>query len=392
MRIVLTVATGIVALLNVGCPRDRAGAPGLAVIDTSLGEVVERWDAPALTFDVAQDPVTGRVWAVAEHTSDAIPRVWELFPDSDPELRFELRPGGSGPEPAGTGYFNHAKVYWAGAHAIALDPGRRRGSFSSPGAEETSLLDIDSGDHVYSIYTGDYAAWIGASFDPVRGIGYGTTQGILYSIVTSSGQLAEGDLCPPWSSTPAVDPVGDRVFFISADSWISYLDPVAGTCATSLRHFCNGYSNRCTISGLTVSHDGERLYVAAPSIAGPTPPWDGPPSFSIWDLTAGALNDPDIQTEIVDGAGPHQFALSPDDSTLYVSMLRCDRIGVYDAITGEHRYDIRTDGETMGLDLSADGTRLFVAQVRSDSVLGKRTVEEVLRARAGGCPAFKHKD
>lgn len=391
--VVLILATVTVALHGAGCRRnDPAGAPGLAIVDTALGEVTDHWEAPALTFDVAEDPATGRVWAVAEHTGDAVPRVWELFADAEPELRYELQPGASGPAPGGTGFFGYGKISWAGAHAISFDPVRRRGSFASPGSDEMALLDLDSGEQLWSVYSYDWGWPIGMSFDLEQGIGYGSTIGILYSVITSSGQVANSGICPGWASTPAVDHVGRRVFYIASGESLSSYDPVADACGRQLGHFCAGHALGCTISGLIVSSDGERLYVAAPSLEPPIPPWDGPPSFSIWDLTAGDLDDPDIQTEIPDGAGPHQFALSPDDSTLYVSMLRCDRIGVYDAITGEHRYDIRTDAETMGIDLSADGTRLFVTQVRSDSALSRGPYDYTLRERAGGCPPLKHRE
>ena len=118
-----------------------------------------------------------------------------------------------------------------------------------------------------------------------------------------------------------------------------------------------GDSQYCDPAGLAVSGDGHRLYIATPDWLNPHPN----PSFVIKDLVA------DTQTVVVDNAFPDGFALSPDDTTLYVTGLACNRIGVYDARTGDHLYDVPMDGFTMGIDLSADGKHLYVAQTDTAS-------------------------
>ena len=136
----------ILIVASAACHRsDGGGGGGLAIVDTLTGTVVEEWPAPPLTFDVAEDPVTGRVWAVAEHPEDDIARVWELTADgSIPQ--YELHPGEGGP--GGTGYLSYSKYRWLDSGAIALDSGRRRGTFGSSGSDERVILDLDTGEWV----------------------------------------------------------------------------------------------------------------------------------------------------------------------------------------------------------------------------------------------------
>ena len=379
----------ILIVASAACHRSDGGGGGLAIVDTLTGTVVEEWPAPPLTFDVAEDPVTGRVWAVAEHPEDDIARVWELTADgSIPQ--YELHPGEGGP--GGTGYLSYSKYRWLDSGAIALDSGRRRGTFGSSGSDERVILDLDTGERVNSI-SSYYWGWpIGATFDTASGIGFASTISILYSFETSSGVLA-GEYCPDhWVKAPTFNAFDRKVYFISGESSISVLDPATGACGPPLYHLCNGYPVDCEITGPMISHDGTRLYVAAPSLDDPVVPWDGLPSFSIWDLTAPDLEAPSAQTEFTNGAAPHGFAISPDDSTLYVTMVRCRRIGVYDARTGEHFYDIPMHGETMGIDLSADGSRLYVTQVARDGVLSPAYSDDILRERAGPCPPLKERE
>lgn len=377
------------ALPLAACEKEDRRAPDLALVDTQTGEIVERWPAPALTFDVAEDPLTGRVWAVAENDGDDTARVWELFPDRK-ELRYELHPGidlgANGP------FLGYAKYYWLDSGAIALDPSRRRGSFGSPGSDERALLDLDTGEPLLSVYSEYWGFPLGASFDTAAGIGYGTATGLFFAFATSSGDLS-AQYCPQaWVKAPVFNPVDRKVYFLSSEASVSVFDPATGACGPQLPHLCGGLASRCDVTGTALSSDGSRLYVAAPSLDEDPHTEDGRlPSFSIWDLTAPDLADPTAQTEITHGAAPHGFAVSPDDSTLYVTMVRCNRIGVFDARTGEHQYDIPMDGETMGIDLSADGSLLYVSQISRNSVLSIGD-GRVLRERAGPCPPIKERE
>jgi hypothetical protein len=109
--------------------RDDEDAMPLAVVDLATGAVQERWPAPALLFDVAVDPISGRVWGVTEseeriENGSRAARVVELLPDGDPIDMFELA-GFSQLSPdfhLDVGVF----IYWHDLGHLKLDAGRRR--------------------------------------------------------------------------------------------------------------------------------------------------------------------------------------------------------------------------------------------------------------------------
>lgn len=377
----------VVLVVACGCAEksDRQPLP-LAVVETSSGRIVERWEAPALLFDVKEDPATGRVWAMAETSVHIGPegsegaRVWELFPDAPPVEHYQL-------PPVAGGLLTVSKFYWRDFGHIAIDPIARRGLFAAPGSRFVALLDLDTGNLVSGQWGG--YLWHGTTFDVEGRIGYASTNELAYAFRTSDGEYQAQELCPQMTSSHAV-------FFSQANrklyimGWLHSLciyDPVLGTATGPLQAECGG-DELCDSVGITVSSDGRRLYVANPSF--------GPDSLGsrtisalvIWDLVTG------VQRVIEDPIAPHGFALSPDDSTLYVTEHICNRIRVYDAISGAFRYDIPTDGETLGIDLSADGTRLYVAQARANDRMGrgKSFWESSLEGEAPPCPPLVLKE
>lgn len=245
-----------------------------------------------------------------------------------------------------------------------MDPVRRRGYFSSAASYYHHLLDLDSGTLITSIGGPSYL-YHGSAFDQTSGVGYGSSNSVGYSFDTSSGLLL-GETCQAYAL--AYSEAQSRLYIAESTGSITYFDPGNASCnglvlvAYSGSEWWGGPAF-CEIAGIAVSPDGSRLYVSCPAFS-VLPPQ---PSFVIVDLTSGGGL---AQTEVLDPAGPHGFAVSPDSSTLYVTEIRCNRIRVYDAKTGAFRYDIPMDGETLGIDLSADGSQLFVAQADPRSELG----------------------
>lgn len=336
----------------------------LLVIDTATADVVERWRVPDNTFDVADDDATGRVWIVAEADT---PRVFEISSDGSGIERYRLNlvMGGGGSGPLGLG-----RDYWVDYGAIAIDPVHRRGSFTSPRSNTLAILDLDTGEFV----RGQVSQFLphGTAYDSAGDVGYGSAQ-FAYSFRASDGTALVDDLCGEFTAYAlAFSDANQKLYATTGFNGICTYDPATNT-PTRQAAVCND-AYFCDHAGIAVSGDGKRLYVSNPAYQtlGYLPSW------SIWDLELGT------QTDITDEAGPHGFAVSPDDSTLYVTETTCNRVRVFDAKTGVHRYDIPTDGETLGIDLNADGSRLYVTQVRADSELGGG--RQLMADHVGPCP------
>lgn len=381
MRLKRFICLGISAL-SVGCDRPEKPLPVL-VIDTSSGFIVERWPAPDLVYDVAIDPVTGRVWAAAE--ARFAWEIWELSRDSRPTLHQTVSIPDDGD---GIDRPIHRSMYMD-IGSLALDTVGRRGAFTSPRSEQLILLDIDSGEIVRRLLSDDWEHSV--DFDEDGGIGYATTGEVVYAFSSATGDPVGIDLCDSWGTTNswtiAIDfseSTGKVYATLGNDSEVCEYDPVLGTFSI-LPLLCDEPpDSRCFYNfAIASNHAGNRLYVAdffgLDTVAG----------FSPIEFLALGTGGNLTQTSIMDGRGPHGFEISPDDSTLYVTEYTCNRIGVFDARSGEHRYDIPTDGETLGMDLSADGSRLFVTQADPDGPLGGGTAYFTETNVFDACPPLK---
>lgn len=349
-----------------GCfPQGGDRALPVAVVDTSTLEIVERWRAPHLTYDVAFDDATGRLWAASEAET---PRVWELSAEGDPVFRHKLS--------------NDFDPIWKGDSldfgAVAVDSTARRGAFTSPRSKELALLDLDSGEFLGSLIS-DYLPH-GVVFDTQRGLGYSDATDP-YVFRSSDGELLGYSLCAPQAGGPSLSLSSAGFLFapsapLFADDELCIYHPDTGPVFTDDGWGCDSY---CAPAGTAVTPSGSRLFVATPMIGSP----DGP-GFHVLEVAVG------VEYFVTDVAGPHGFELSPDGSRLYVTEIACNRISVYDPrpFAPEHLFDIEMDGETMGMDLSADGSRLYVAQVDPAGALGhgKRYLDGTDGDRHTECP------
>lgn len=128
--------------------------------------------------------------------------------------------------------------------------------------------------------------------------------------------------------------------------------------------------------GIAVTADSETAYVA---VMGST-------HLAVVDLPAaiGAGFEPGGGDDAVSrfegiGSSPRHLNLSPDDSTLYVTLNGDGRVAKVDAATGEVLGTVATGQAPRSAALSTDGTALFVVNYESDTVSRVRTSDlEVL--------------
>lgn len=354
----------LLAVWQAGCNPSESPEPKvpIAVIDTLSGQIVERWDAPKLTFDVAFDDVGNSLWAISEYEADyrseyeSAPRIWELRAGEAPQLWHTL------PE-----VWQELSVYphyWIDFGAVAVDTTARRGAFTSPRSKVLALIDLDTGALVREIVSLHQSH--GTAFDSRRGIGYESISGLPFAYRSSDGDLLGTDLCSPGFGGPGLTLSSSGILyaptynFDAAGDTVCRFDPDVGAELLPNGFGCDG--GYCSTVGVIVSPDASTLFVATPKIDS-----SATPSFHVRGLTGGYYD------EVMNEAGPQGFELTPDGSTLFVSQIACERIAVYDASPPfVHLYDIALDGEALGMDLSADGSRLFVAQADPNGALGHR--------------------
>ena len=330
----------------------------LAIVDTNTGRITAEWEAPERLFDVAVDPVTGRVWGVADsswYIYDGMPgpMVYELYPDQPPRPIYEM--GMQWLDPSTHLQINRQDFLDYGN--IALDPVNRRGLFTSPTTWETVLLDLDTDRRIKYYYGGGSRIHSNAFWD--EGLGYFTGGGYGAAIRSSDGEVL-GVFCSldfPQHAA-AISQPRDELYIVQGYTLmcIVHLD----TFATEEWEIpCNANSWNCLAVGTATHPDGRRLYLAMEDYSGA-------------DITTIGVFDAETRTwrEVLDRSRPHGFAVSPDGRRLYVTERICRRIGVYDADSLDRIADIPMEGNTLGIDLSADGQRLFVTQAADGTPLG----------------------
>lgn len=354
-------------------PEDPLPPLPLAVIDPTTGMIVDEWEAPRYLVDVAVDHATGRVWGVAESTDeyryDSLGAgIFELFPDRPPELLRRLTP--LDPAEPERWFWPVTKEMQPDYGIIALDPIHRRGTFTSHTSRETVLIDLDSGDHVFSVFAGYYRH--GNAFWTSGGIGYSTGGGYGWAFRSSDGALFDGELCSPdhYQLGVAISESRGELYVVQSAGLptLCIVDLV-----TLDREFwpipCNGLG-ACQQIGLAMHPDGRRLYMAT------------------LDVGSGVINTLgvlDVETRVLKEtmvlARAHGVELSSDGTRAFATTMECSRIAVFDADTLDYIADIRTEGDTLGFDIDGNG-RLLVAQARPFETLGGR-VEDAY------CPPLK---
>ena len=131
--------------------------------------------------------------------------------------------------------------------------------------------------------------------------------------------------------------------------------------------------------GIAVTSDGATAYVA---VMGST-------DIAVIDLSAfaaaGASQDAD-QSGFLSylrevGDQPRHLVLSPDDEVLYLSLNGEDAVVALDSGTGQELRRVRTGTQPRSMDISDDGTALYVVNYESDTMSKLRTSDfEILQS------------
>ena len=79
------------------------------------------------------------------------------------------------------------------------------------------------------------------------------------------------------------------------------------------------------------------------------------------------------KTLIPVGSNPRAIVLSPDESKLYVTMNLSGKVQAWDLVTNKSFKSVKTGEAARSLDISSDGSALFVVNFKSDTVSKVRT-------------------
>ena len=74
------------------------------------------------------------------------------------------------------------------------------------------------------------------------------------------------------------------------------------------------------------------------------------------------------KTLIPVGSNPRAVVLSPDETKLYVTMNASGKVQAWDLVTNKTIKSVKTGKAARSLDISSDGTALFVVNFDSDTV------------------------
>lgn len=119
--------------------------------------------------------------------------------------------------------------------------------------------------------------------------------------------------------------------------------------------------------GITISKDSKFAYVA--QMGGSV----------VHKITLGTWERETLNV----GSNPRAIVLSPDDQTLYVSLNAAGRVVAYDLNKGKVVRSVRTGNAARSLDISKDGSALYVVNYKSNTLvkLNSTTFERVQRIR-----------
>jgi YVTN family beta-propeller protein len=79
------------------------------------------------------------------------------------------------------------------------------------------------------------------------------------------------------------------------------------------------------------------------------------------------------KTLIPVGSNPRAVVLSPDENTLYITMNRSGKVQAWNLIKNKTFKSVKTGQAARSLDISSDGSALFVVNFNSDTVSKVRT-------------------
>ena len=183
----------------------------------------------------------------------------------------------------------------------------------------------------------------------------------LYRISTSTWQI---DAAYRVGVVPKVVDVSPDNKYVLVSNWCSYdLSVISLEEQKVVKTIPIGAYPR----GITISKDSKFAYVA--QMGGSV----------VHKITLGTWERETLNV----GSNPRAIVLSPDDQTLYVSLNAAGRVVAYDLNKGKVVRSVRTGNAARSLDISRDGSALYVVNYKSNTLvkLNSSTFERVQRIR-----------
>ena len=183
----------------------------------------------------------------------------------------------------------------------------------------------------------------------------------LYRISTSTWQI---DAAYRVGVVPKVVDVSPDNKYVLVSNWCSYdLSVISLEEQKVVKTIPIGAYPR----GITISKDSQFAYVA--QMGGSV----------VHKITLGTWERETLNV----GSNPRAIVLSPDDQTLYVSLNAAGRVVAYDLSKGKVVRSVRTGNAARSLDISKDGSALYVVNYKSNTLvkLNSSTFERVQRIR-----------
>jgi YVTN family beta-propeller protein len=160
----------------------------------------------------------------------------------------------------------------------------------------------------------------------------------------------------PVGSVPKVVKVTPDNKYILVSNWCSYtvtaISVATGKTVTSVK--IGRYPR-----GIAITSDSKYAYVAEMGGA------------NIHRIDLGDFS----QKLLPVGANPRAIVLSPDETKLYVTMNASGKVQAWDLLANKSIKSVKTGKATRSLDISSDGTALFVVNFESDTVSKVRTAD-----------------
>jgi YVTN family beta-propeller protein len=179
----------------------------------------------------------------------------------------------------------------------------------------------------------------------------GYDKSFIYRINRSNYQI---DGVYPVGSVPKVVEVTPDNRYVLVANWCSYTVSVI---SVELNKVVKTVKIGRYPRGIAINNDSTKAYVAEM----------GGNRIHVIDLQ-------DFTTSYIPiGSNPRAIVLSPDNSTMYVTMNLSGKVASWDLVNNKARKSVKTGNAARSLAINADGSHLFVVNYKSDTMSRVRT-------------------
>lgn len=237
--------------------------------------------------------------------------------------------------------------------AVAASPDGQRAYVANSGDDTVSVIDAAAGAVIGTIPVGAMPQGIAVTPDGAKV--YVALDGGLVAVIDAATQSVGPSisLVSPFGYatlfTVAMRPDGARVYVAKQENLIgsvAVIDTATDQFVADVFVTSEGFQ----MAGVAVSADGSRLWASSLG-AGKV--------FEIDAATNLLLRD--VPLDCIPGCGSgHALVPQPDGSRVYVALADFDRIAVIDTVAGAEVSSIVFPGAPTGVDVTPDGTRLYV--------------------------------